>query len=151
MYSGQAVKHLLREYVHLRARLSARAQQSPEVITDFSSTPIPTFLKTNNLRPTQVDMSYRTRARASPVRDGKTKQREFDEVWISLLDLEAGLRRLSDEEISLVYRYYMFETCTLEELATQIGTTLQGAEFACQRAVSSLTRFMNEGDGQKEE
>lgn len=51
--------------------------------------------------------------------DGKAKARAATELHVSVIDLENGMRRLPDDDLELVYKYYLFQTHTLEELCAE--------------------------------
>jgi len=63
---------------------------------------------------------FREPRHAKPPRDGKAKASQMETIWVSMLDLERGLSKLSDDELSLLYKYYLFQTHTLEELAVEL-------------------------------
>jgi hypothetical protein len=131
------VERLLREYLYLRSNLDSRAQQPPTVIIDTESGRKPGA-------PNPRDNPFSSKPRSTPPRDGKKNQRDREEVWVSLLDLEAGLRQLSDDDLELVYKVLMLEMKTPDQLCKEFGaSSTHSLERRCGHVVDALTRIMN--------
>ena len=81
--------------------------------------------------------------RASQTRDGKKRGRQIEDMHVSVLDLEAGLNRLSEDDRTIVVAYYV-AGYTFDELATMYGLASRGSmNSRVNRIVSRLTRVMN--------
>jgi hypothetical protein len=79
-------------------------------------------------------------------RDGKRKAKQILEIHVSMLDLENGLRALTDEDLALIYRYLLFQTHTLEQLCAEWGTKdVPSMYHRIMRAVDRLVFNMEYG------
>jgi hypothetical protein len=81
---------------------------------------------------------------AKPPRDGKAKAKQIQEIHISIIDLDAALERLDDDELELIYKYHLFQTRTLEELCIERNTNRWALTRQIERAVRRLARLMEQ-------
>src|SRR5690606_22927044 len=86
---------------------------------------------------------FREKKRASRVRDGKRRGREIEELHVSVLDVEEGLRRMPVSDY-LILKWYFIEGYTIDEVATKVGIASRGSMLnRINRIVGRLTDVMN--------
>ena len=141
-YSVAEVERLMKNYLDFRYHLEGSAQRLPEnasYIQPRWTGELPLGMKRTDPRP----WPFREPRHATPPRDGKAKAKKMEMVWGSMLDLERGLAQLSDDDLALMYKYYIFQTHTLEELKTELHTDHPSTvQRRLQRIVKKLTRIM---------
>lgn len=120
-YTADNVIRLMQNYLDFRYTQEGSTQKLPETLT--YTTPkwrgeLPLGMKKTDLSP----WPFREPRHAKEPRDGKAKAKQIEMIWVSMLDLERGLARLSDEDLSLMYKYYVFQTHTLDELTADLNT-----------------------------
>lgn len=149
VYTVAAVTYLLTEYVIIRTRLiePGNKSQSDTVIYEATPSTLPKAKRPLGFTPTGTPWPFMEGGkRASTPRDGKKKARAIEGILISLVDLEAGLRATPDDDLELLYKYYLFGTRTLDELCRErdVATTEMMLR-RCEHAVERLTDRLNKG------
>lgn len=144
-YSPVMVEKLARSYLDHRHSLFGSAQRLPDS-TIVDKPEATTRELPFGMRRGDSPWPFLEPTHAKPKVDGKRKADLATSVWISMMDLEEGLKKLSDDDISLIYKYHIFQTRTLDELAVEIGIKSRSATSArVQRAVARLAHLMNGG------
>lgn len=144
-YSPVMVERLCRSYLDHRHSLFGSAQRLPDS-TIVDKPEATTRELPFGMRRGDSPWPFFEPIHAKPKVDGKRKADLATSLWVSMMDLEAGLKKLSDDDIGLVYKYHIFQTRTLDELAVEIGIKSRSAVSArVQRAVARLTHLMNGG------
>lgn len=115
--------------------------------TQFENTPIETkrplpLGHTKN----QGQFPFMGRKHVNTRVDGKTRAQKNEETVVALIDLERGLRCLTDDYLELIYKYYLFQTHNAYELCLEKNySSVPSMWNKCERALATLTRHMNSG------
>lgn len=89
---------------------------------------------------------YMVKTNASQRVDGKRRAMKAQDFQVAMADLEQGLRCITDNYLEVIYKYYLFQTQTLEELSFDLGLgSKQAVQWRCRAAIKALTRHMNSG------
>ena len=80
---------------------------------------------------------------APRIRDGKRQSRQKEELHCAALDVEAGMKRVSDDDWWLMYHHLVIESHTLDDLVKKFHFAgRNGARMRVSRAVARLAREM---------
>ena len=146
VYSPKTVEKILRNYLDIKYTLEGKSPELPDtyVVTlkrQYGTERVPLGMTSSS-----APWPFMEPKGATKMVDGKATARLMEDLLVSCLDLENGLKRLHDTDLKLLYLYYIFQTHTLDELAAEIGITSKGSlQRRLQRIVSRLTRFMEQG------
>lgn len=89
---------------------------------------------------------YMVKTNASQRVDGKRRAMKAQDFHVAMTDLEQGLRCITDNYLEVIYKYYLFQSHSLEELAVELGLGFKSsAQHRCAAAIKALTRHMNSG------
>lgn len=78
--------------------------------------------------------------------DGKRRAMKAQDIHISMVDLEHGLACLTDNYLEVLYKYYLFQTHTYEDIAKEHGLSHRFMiQRRCNKALETLTAHMNAG------
>jgi hypothetical protein len=89
---------------------------------------------------------FMTKPKAQPVRDGKRKAQQIQELHCAVLDIEAAFPRLSDDDQWIIVHHLILQTHELEDVARRYHLAgISGARMRVFRAVLRLTRYMEAG------
>jgi len=70
-----------------------------------------------------------------------------ENLHIAIIDLENALQRLHDNDLELIYKFHIFQTCSLDELCKEYGIhSRSGMSLRIHRAVKRLVRIMEGAD-----
>lgn len=132
----------MQNYLDFRYTQEGSAQKLPETLLYVPPRwkgELPLGMKVTDLSP----WPFKEPRHAKEPRDGKAKAKQIEMIWVSMLDLERGFTQLSDDDLSLVYKYYVFQTHTLEELTADLGTEHPSTVFRkLQRIAKKLAQIM---------
>lgn len=96
---------------------------------------LPLGLTTNDPRPWPFHEIHH----AKPPRDGKARAKSIQEIHVSMIDIEVALRALTDDDLELIYKYFLLQSHTLEELCAERKNYSRGSMLLrCRRAVGRL-------------
>lgn len=144
VYSIPSVIRLLRSYIDFRHYLLGQAVRN----ADTYAVPDQKIERRGELPLGQTKgdkrpWPFRELMRAKAPRDGKRRAQLMQDIHVSMIDLEEGLKLLSDDDLELIYKYHLFQTHTLEDLCAERGTRDRGAmSRRVERAVERLVRAM---------
>lgn len=148
LYSPEEVTFLLGYYLEFKSN-----QLSPTTIPEDPS--IIGEYKTVNKYKHEMPLGHKHSdypwpfmvKRHAPTRvDGKRRAIKSQDIVVAMIDLEEGLCALTDNYLELIYKYYMFESRTLQELAHEQGLSHPSTVLRrCERALRQLTKHMNSG------
>lgn len=150
-YSVKAVERLLRNYVDFRHNLLDGGSGQALTESIEPAAPAVATLSHTNLRPlgwseNDPRWPFMEPRHARTRIDGKQKAKAMQEIHVSVLDLEAGLKRLTDDDLEIVYKYHLFQTRTLDELCIERGVRSRGSmSRRIERAVNRLCFEMEFG------
>jgi hypothetical protein len=144
-YTPRAVERLLKSYLDIRDALTGRTQQLHDTYA-ITKRPSPVTRSTND-RPLGdtggIPWPFMETSHARSPMNGKAKAQFMQELHVSILDLERGLKELTDEDLALIYDYLIFGNKTLDQLTVERGLTSRGSmQRRVMRAVERLTRAM---------
>lgn len=144
VYTPATVSRLLENYWYIRALLvsgTPRASNDPVIYTTENT---PKRTRQAPLGYSSTDSwPFSVRKHASPVRDARQKGRRNEEWLVSLVDIEAVLDRLSDDDLRIVNLYF-FQGYTAEEVASTFGlSNAQAMRRRIDRVVGRITRMLN--------
>lgn len=81
---------------------------------------------------------------ARPAVDGKAKAQNALELHCAAMDFELGVEKLSDRDLELLLKYFVYGTHTLDELCAERGMSSKGSmSDLLSRIIRRLTRIMN--------
>jgi len=143
VYTVENVERLLRSYLDFQYFLMGKGGQSMDTYSVRPSTPstreLPFGATKNDARPWPF---YETRHARIP-RDGKSRAMKTQELHVSMLDIEIAIKQLQDDDLELLYKYYLFQTHTIEELCAERGIARHGTmRMRCKRAVERLVYIL---------
>lgn len=151
-YSVQRVERLLHNYIDFRLNLlDGGSSQTPAEASETAAAPARAALSYTKVRPlgwTENDQRwpFMEPRHAHAKIDGKRKAQLMTEIHVSVLDLECGLKRISDDDLEIIYKYHLFQTRTLDELCVERGVKSRGSmSRRIERAVSRLVFEMEHG------
>lgn len=131
VYSIPQVEFLLQNYFELKERTFGGTQR-------YSETSLVDAVPSGPRDPFGAQLPH-----ASLPFDGKTKARAAQDVLVSLIDLEQGLEKVSQDDLELLWLYYLYGSHTLDELCRLKGTKSRGSMYSrVQRAVGRLVDVM---------
>lgn len=137
---------MLGNYLTYQASRISASASAPNGGTDYWSTTKTKHERPLGYTPDQAPYPFMTKQHASIPIDGKRKAQMNEEIIVSMIDLEQGLKYLTDEYLSLIYKHYLFQTHTIQDLCNEQGVTSRGSmRNKCYRALCALTRYMNNG------
>ena len=139
-YTSVMVRNLLTQYLTLREFLwEGTATQSP--ITQYvrKSTLKDLPLGATNTNP----FPFQEKNHASSRLDGKRRARAREELLVMVVDLEEGLKELSQHDQAILTNYFILDRLTLEDIATKKGQTIAAASLLVWRILDRLTERMN--------
>lgn len=141
-YTAPMVEKLLRNYLDIRYTLEGRGQILPDtyaVRTAARNTDDVPLGQTARGQP----WPFMEKARAKAPMDGKRRARLIEELHVACIDIEDALRKLTDDDLELLYDYHIFQNKTLDELVAARGVTSRGSmQKRIYRAVQRLTYAM---------
>jgi hypothetical protein len=144
-YTVGTVERLLRNYLDVRYALEGRGQQLPDtyVVREKRDT-------SERERPfghgTGQSWPFMEPKHARAPMDGKAKARLMEDFHCAIIDIENALRDMSDDDLELIYKYYILGTHTLDDLLVERGAQSRGSMLRRnQRAVARLTQRMERG------
>ena len=89
---------------------------------------------------------YMVKSPATIKPDGKRRAVKQQDIHIAMVDLEDGLMCLTDNYLEIIYKYFLFQTHTLIELAREYNLNHHFmVQRRCTKAVETLTKHMNSG------
>lgn len=89
---------------------------------------------------------YMVKSNAPTRVDGKRRAMKAQDIHVAMIDLEQGLRCLTDNYLEVIYKYYLFQTFTLDELVPELGLGMKSSvQKRRDSALKALTRHMNSG------
>lgn len=142
-YNNKVVRNLLSQYLTLREFLcEGTGHSSPTVQykrkgTLRSLTEQPLGATADSPHPFQV----KNHAQSKP--DGKAKARAREEIHIMIMDLEAGLSKLSDHDHDLLIDYFVYERTTLDELCEKKNKEKPAVAMLIKRTLDKLVEAIN--------
>lgn len=143
-YTATMVERLLRNYLDLRATIGGRGQQLTDVYVATKARASPRERPLGH----QVGQTwpFMEPRHARPPLDGKARARQFEELHCAIIDLEAALARTHDDDLELLYKYFILQTHTLDALVAERQVTSRGSmRQRVWRAVERLAREMERG------
>jgi hypothetical protein len=145
IYTTSNVERLLRSYLDIKQTLETRGQILPDLYTmkpkPRSSVGLP-FGQT----PSGKAWPFMEPQRAKAPTDGKRQARQMEELHVCCLDIEEALPKVTDDDLELLYKFYIFQTHTLDDLVAERKVTSRGSmRQRCHRAVERLTRVLEYG------
>jgi hypothetical protein len=148
-YTVDNVIRLMQNYLDFRYNQEGSVQQLPE--TTMYVAPKWRGELPLGMRPTDLSAwPFREPRHAKEPRDGKAKAKQIELIWVSMLDLERGLSHLPDDDLTLMYKYYVFQTHTLDELAVDLGTEHASTVLRrLQRIAKKLTQIMENSNNNR--
>jgi hypothetical protein len=148
VYSRELVVRLLRNYLDFRQMQEGQAQRLMDgmVLEERTEHGVSREYPLGMSKNSKMPWPFLEPRGARAPRDGKRKSKQIQEIHVSMLDLETGLRALTDDDLSLVYRYLLFQTHTLEQLCGEWGIKDIGSMYQrIMRAVDRLVFCMEFG------
>ncbi len=147
-YSEEEVKFLLQYYLQYRSNLL-----DPMAVPNDNGPPtgwqeVKNYQHEMPLGHTQSasPWPFMVKRSAQKKPDGKRRASKEADMHVAMVDLENGMRCLTDNYLEVIYKYYLFQLCTLEELAAELQLSFKSsAQNRCNAAIRALTRHMNSG------
>lgn len=141
-YTPRLVEKLLKNYLDIRYTLEGK---SPDLPDTYAVNVKQTYQRVPfGMQPSEAPWPFMEKLHATSPRDGKKQAREMLELHMSCLDIERALKLLDDDDLKLIYQYFIFQTHTLDELVAERGLTSRGSmQSRTQRVLKKLTRIMN--------
>ena len=144
MYTVGLVEKMLRSYLDIKYTLEGKGQQLPDTYA--------TFPKNSNKIEQPLGMTrtgspwpFMEPRHAKVPTDGKQKARFLEELHCATIDIEEAFKEVTDDDLELLYKYHVFQTHTLDELAYERNVKSRGSmRQRVLRAVERLTRVLNE-------
>ena len=146
-YTVGLVERILRNLLDIRYTLEGNVQQLHDTTVvrnpeKASTRERPLGMSENDPR----SWPFREARHAREPMNGKAKARAKEELHCAVLDVEAALPLLSEDDQELLFKYHIFQTHTLDELVVERGLTSRGAmQRRILRAVERLRREMEHG------
>lgn len=144
-YTPTNVERLLRSYLDIRETLETRGQILPDLyITKPQARSLDRlpFGQTPNGKAWPFMEPQRAK---SPV-DGKRQARQMEELHVCCLDIEEALKKVTDDDLELIYKHLILQTHTLDDLVAERKLTSRGSmRQRVHRAVERLTRVLEYG------
>lgn len=143
-YTQGTVIRLLTNYVEIRSTL---VDHMPKPIKPLYTTTAKYFFREKPFgSSSSTPWPFMTKGHAQSRSDGKKKARMTQDLHVCTIDLEEGLKTLTDEEYKLLADYYIFGEGTIQSLAEARGLLSRGRlQEKIQRTIKKLVRIMNEG------
>lgn len=138
-YNPVTVYALCDNYLEFRSSLFGGSQ----AIMDTSMMPTENKLEQALGQEKNTAWPFMTPSHAKPKLDGKRRANAVNDMWIACMDLERGLTKLSDGDLSLIYRALILKTRSIEELARELNTKKASVNGRVLRAVDRLTLAMD--------
>lgn len=139
-YTPHQVERLLRNYFQIKSVLHGSSRPPADRAAPVNDRP----QEDQRPHPIKDFVPFSEPRHARGHIDGKARARAATELHVSVMDLEIGLTRLSDHDLELVYKYFLFGTHTLDELCIDRGVTSRASmSKLLQRVLRRLTKAMN--------
>jgi hypothetical protein len=146
-YSPRQVERLLQNYLSFRSSQITPSASSNESQVEYWTYVTPGHERPLGYTPKQSPYPFMVPKNASSPINGKQKARQLEDIVVSMCDLEESLPSLSDDYLELIYKHYLFQSHTIQDLCTEQNTTSRGSmRNKCFRALRALTSHMNGED-----
>lgn len=139
-YNAVQVYALCDNYLEFRSSLFGGSQNVMDTSVVYSE---PVYTERAFGQEKGTSWPFMTPSHAKPKIDGKRKANAVNDMWIACMDLERGLTKLSDGDLSLIYRALILKTRTVDELARELNTKKASVNGRVLRAVDRLTLAMD--------
>lgn len=141
-YTPRTVERYLKNYLDIRYMLDGRGQQLPDTYAVKAPARSADNLPFGQTASGQAWPFMEPHRARSPV-DGKRKARLLEDLHCVCLDIEDASKRVTDEDLELIYKYLILGTYTLDELVAERGVTSRGSMLRrIQRAVARYAYAM---------
>lgn len=151
-YSVQSVERLLRNYFDFRYNLLDGGSGQPialpaeEIVAPAQASESYTKRRPLGWSKNDQRWPFMEPRHAHTKTDGKRKAQLMTEIHVAVLDLERGLKGLSDDDCELIYKFHLFQTRTLDELCVERNLHSRGSmSRRIERAVQRLVFEMEFG------
>lgn len=136
-YTPAQVERLMKNYLAIRSMLDGSSR--PPMVT------MPPDPKEVEQPPDRGPFSVPKRASVHV--DGKARARATEELHVSTLDLEIGIKKLPKREAQVLALYFIYESHTLEDLCADWNVNSRASMHKIlKRLVRKLTEVMNYGE-----
>jgi hypothetical protein len=142
-YTPRLVERLLKSYLDIRYTLEGKSPELPDTYAVVHKRTAPPERTPFGMTASATAWPFMEKRPALHRTDGKKQARTMEELHVACLDIENALQYLSNDDLTIVYQYLIFQTHTLDELVAERGLVSRGSmQSRVKRIVKRVTKLM---------